>query len=149
MATHSSVLALRIQGWGSLVGCRLWGHTELDTTEVTCLAAAAHAKPTSLMDTWSFPWWLRRSSICLQCRKPRFSPWIGKIPWTRKWQPTPVFLPGDAHGQRSLVGYNPWACQESDTPEANNTLLYNQETEQHLHFLLRAHEYSAEHTSDL
>ena len=35
MATHSSVLAWRIQGWGSLVGCRLWGHTELDTTEAT------------------------------------------------------------------------------------------------------------------
>ena len=47
------------------------------------------------------------------------------------------------------MGYSPWACQESDMPEANNMLLYNQETEQQLHFLLRAHEYSAEHTSDL
>ena len=37
---------------------------------------------------------------------PGFDPWIGKIPWRRKWQPTPVFLPGKAHGQRSLVGYS-------------------------------------------
>ena len=37
----------------------------------------------------------------------RFNPWVGKIPWGRKWQPTPVFLPGESHGRRSLVGYNP------------------------------------------
>ena len=45
------------------------------------------------------------------------NPWVGKIPWRRKWQPTPVFLPGESHGQRSLVGYNPWGCKESDTTE--------------------------------
>ena len=37
-------------------------------------------------------------------RRPRFDPWIGKIPWRRKWQPTAVFLPGESHGQRSLAG---------------------------------------------
>ena len=37
----------------------------------------------------------------------KFDPWVGKIPWRRKWQPTPVFLPGKSHGQRSLVGYSP------------------------------------------
>ena len=37
--------------------------------------------------------------------------WVGKIPWRRAWQPTPVFLPGESHGQRSLVGYNPWGCK--------------------------------------
>ena len=37
--------------------------------------------------------------------------------WRRKWQPTPVFLPGKSHGQRSLVGYSPWGCKESDTTE--------------------------------
>ena len=36
-----------------------------------------------------------------------FDPWVGKIPWSRKWQPTPVFLPGESHGQRSLVGSSP------------------------------------------
>ena len=47
----------------------------------------------------------------------RFNPWVGKIPWRRAWQPTPVFLPGESHGQRSLVGYSPWGCKESDTTE--------------------------------
>ena len=41
-----------------------------------------------------------------------------KIPWRRAWQPTPVFLPGDSHGQRSLVGYSPWGRKESDMTEA-------------------------------
>ena len=41
--------------------------------------------------------------------------WVRKIPWQRKWQPTPVFLPGKSHGQRSLVGYSPWGHKESDT----------------------------------
>ena len=39
---------------------------------------------------------------------PGFNPWVRKIPWRRKWQPTPVFLPGESHGQRSLAGYSPW-----------------------------------------
>ena len=42
-----------------------------------------------------------------------FNPWVGKIRWRRKWQPTPVFLPGKSHGQRSLVGYSPWGHKES------------------------------------
>ena len=42
-------------------------------------------------------------------------PWVGKIPWRRKWQPTPVFLPGESYGQRGLVGYSPWGRKESDT----------------------------------
>ena len=45
-----------------------------------------------------------------------FDPWVGKIP-RRKWQPTPVFLPGGFHGQRILAGYSPWGCKESDTTE--------------------------------
>ena len=56
-------------------------------------------------------------SICLQCRTPGFDPWFGKIPWRRKWQPTPVLLPGKFHGPRSLVGCSPWGRQESDTTE--------------------------------
>ena len=42
-----------------------------------------------------------------------FSLWVGKIPWSRKWQPTSVFLPGESHEQRSLVGYSPWGHKES------------------------------------
>ena len=46
-----------------------------------------------------------------------FDPWVGKIPWRRARQPTPVFLPGEPHGQRSLAGYSPWGREESDTTE--------------------------------
>ena len=52
--------------------------------------------------------------VCLQCGRPQFYPWVGKIPWRMKWQPTPVFLPRESHGRRSLVGYSPWGRKESD-----------------------------------
>ena len=55
--------------------------------------------------------------MCLQCRRPGFDPWLGKIPWRREWQPIPVFLPGMFHGQKSLAGYSPWGCKESDMAE--------------------------------
>ena len=48
------------------------------------------------------------SCQCRRCRRPRSNPWAGKIPWRRAWQPTPVFLPGESHGQRSLAGCRPW-----------------------------------------
>ena len=44
---------------------------------------------------------------CRICKRRWFNPWVGKNPWRRKWQPTPVFLPGESHGQRSLAGYSP------------------------------------------
>ena len=53
----------------------------------------------------------------MECRRPGFDPCIGKIPWRRKWQPTPVLLPGEPHGGRSLVGYSPWGRKESDMTE--------------------------------
>ena len=56
--------------------------------------------------------------ICLQDKRPEFNPCVGKIPWRRKWQPTLVFLPGDSHGQRSLVDYSPWGHKELDTTKA-------------------------------
>ena len=46
-----------------------------------------------------------------------FDPWVGKIPGRRAWQPTAVFLPVEPHGQRSLAGYSPWGCMESDRTE--------------------------------
>ena len=46
---------------------------------------------------------------------PGFGPWVGKIPWRREWLPTPVFLPGEFHGQRSLVGYSPWGRKQDMT----------------------------------
>ena len=66
------------------------------------------------------PRWLRGKESTCQCRKLRrhgFDPWIGKIPWKRKWQPTPAFFPGKSHGQKSLAGHSPWGCKEWDTTE--------------------------------
>ena len=57
------------------------------------------------------PWWCRGSSICPQCERPGFNPWVRKILWRRNWQPTPVLLPWKSHGQRSLVGYKSMGLQ--------------------------------------
>ena len=46
-----------------------------------------------------------------------FDPWVGKVPWRRAWQPTPVFLPGESHGQKSLASYSLWGHEESDMTE--------------------------------
>ena len=46
-----------------------------------------------------------------------FDPWVGKIPWRRKWQSAPAFLPRESHGQRSLLGYSPWGHKELETTE--------------------------------
>ena len=64
-----------------------------------------------------------KESLC-QCRSHRrhgFHPWVGNIPWRRKWQPTPVLLPGKSHGQRSLGGRSPQGCKELETSEQLNT----------------------------
>ena len=93
------------------------------------------------------PWWLRWQRICPQCGRPwipwteepgglqstgsqrvghdwmtlltylLFDPWVRKISWRRKCRLTPVFLPGESHGQRNLVGYIPWDCKELDMTE--------------------------------
>ena len=54
---------------------------------------------------------------------------VGKIPWSRVWQPTPVFLPGKSHGQRSLVGCGPWRRKELDTTEATCLFIWLYTTE--------------------
>ena len=62
-------------------------------------------------------WWLSGkefSNEFFHCRGFGFNPWVGKIPWRRKWQPIPIFLLGKPHGQRRLVSYGPWGCKESD-----------------------------------
>ena len=65
--------------------------------------------------SWGLPWWLSSKESTCRCRrrtKHGFDPWVGKIPWRRKCQPAPVFLPGKFHGQRSLA--SPWSHKESD-----------------------------------
>ena len=74
--------------------------------------------------------------ICVQCRSPGFNPWVGNIPWRRKRQPTPVFLPGE-----SLAGYSSWSGKEQHTtegltlslftPKGKKKVIHNSTTTQH------------------
>ena len=94
-------------GQGGLACCNSWGRKESDTTE--------RLNWTELnLYPW-LPWWLNGKESACQCRRHGFHPWVGKIPWRRKWQPTTIFLSGKSHGQRSLAGYSSWSRRESDT----------------------------------
>ena len=79
--------------------------------------AAVHgvAKSWTRLSDWTeLNWEWQWTSTC-QCRRNKrcqFDPWVRKIPWRRAWQPTPVFLPGEFHGQRSMAGYSPWGHKE-------------------------------------
>ena len=120
MATHSSVLAWRIPGTvepGGLPskGSHRVGHDWSD------LAAAAHSwlesKMMQLLGQQSstasgLPRWLSGKESASQCSRCGFYPWVEKIPWRGKWQPTLVLLPGKSHGQSNLVGYSPWGHNE-------------------------------------
>ena len=74
-----------------------------------------------LEEGMSFPDGISGKVPAYQCRRHKrcmLIPWVRKIPWRRTWKPTPVFLPKEFHGQRSLAGYSPWDCKELDTTEA-------------------------------
>ena len=58
---------------------------------------------------------------CRRLKRCEFGPWVKKIPWRRAWQPTPVFLAGESHGQKSPMGYSPGGRKESDTTEGLST----------------------------
>ena len=78
------------------------------------------------MQTADFPVAASGKEPACQCRRERhkrcrFDPWVRKTPWRRAWQPTPVLLPRESHGQRSLVGYSPWHRKESDPTERLST----------------------------
>ena len=66
------------------------------------------------MNTGLPTWYSGKESSCQgrKHKRHRFNPWVGNMPWSRKWQPTLVLLPGKFHGQRSLVGYSAWDCKE-------------------------------------
>ena len=73
------------------------------------------------MYMWGFPGGASGKEPTCQCRIGKrlgFNPWVRKIPWRRAWQPAPIFLPGESHGQRSLAGYSPWGHKELDMTEA-------------------------------
>ena len=86
-----------------LIFCRLFGIFSLGVW----IFIYTYCFAVSLCYIWASlvaQWW----RICLQCRRPRIDPWVRKISWKGEWQPTPVFSPGEFHGQRSLVDYSPW-----------------------------------------
>ena len=94
-------------GQGELACCSPWGCKELDTTE-------------QLNWTYGLPRWYSGKEFachCRSCKRCMFNPWIRKIPWRKKWKPTPVFLPRKFQGQRNLADYSPWGCKELDMTE--------------------------------
>ena len=84
--THSVTVHLSFLQWSGLYFSIVW--------------PTLPGKPTFLV-----------KKICLQCLRPRFDPWVRKVPWRRKWQPSPVSLPGKSHGK---AGYSPWGHKELD-----------------------------------
>ena len=102
MATHSSILACRIPWTEKTGGLQSMGSERVGHHWVT-----KHTHRESEMVSLV----AQQERICLQSRRPGFDPWVGKIPWRRAWQPTPGFLPGESHGQRSLEGYSSWVAK--------------------------------------
>ena len=91
-----------VLGWGPLLG--LYGGAFLDI----------------FFSMFKLSWCLSGKEYACQYRRHKrceFNPWVGKMPWRRAWQPSPIFLPGESHGERSLVGYSPWGHKESDKAE--------------------------------
>ena len=105
------ILAWRIPGMGEPGGLLSMGlhRVRHDSSDLAAAAAAA-----------GFPGGSNGNVSACNARDLG-STWVrslvGKIPWRRKWQPTPAFLPGKSHGWRTLVGYSPWGCKEMDTTE--------------------------------
>ena len=121
------------QGRGSLLGCCLWGRTEWDTTEATWRQQQPLRLDNfnCLIDPFFFPAQVSYGTNspsrmkgklryfpggtsgkepacqCRQCKRSRFSLWVRKISWRRKWQPTPVFSLGESQWQGNLAGYGP------------------------------------------
>ena len=141
-------------GRRSLVGCSPWGHKESDMTErlhfhfsLSCigegngnpLQCSCLENPRDRGAWWAAVYGVAQSQTRLKrlsssskkesacrCRRWGFDPWARKIPWRRKWQPTPVFLPGESHEQRSLAATVHGGHTKLDTTEQvnNNTPFY-------------------------
>ena len=138
--TTIPILTPRTSCRGGALGPALWVSSRLPTLNTTAGLIFS--------DT---PWWFLRlcpilgflgdsdGKVLPECRRPGFDPWIGKIPWRRKWKPTPVFLPGEFHGQRNLVGYSPWGHKESDTTEWLRTHTHTRPILIHNLFLMAPH----------
>ena len=105
-------MPLEFHGQRSLVSYSPWVRKESDTTKAVTtttihrsIYVTRQTIPYLYLYNQTLLWLSGKESTC-QCRGRRFDPWVGKVPWRRKWQPTPIFLPGKSHGQRSPAGYN-------------------------------------------
>ena len=114
MRASASVFSVNVQGWFPL---GLTGLMSLRSKGLTSIFSYTTIRNHQFFGAQP-PLW-SNFHICkeftCQCRRCGFDPWVRKILWGRKWQPTPVFLPGKSHGQRSLVGYSPRGHKDSDT----------------------------------
>ena len=115
------------EGWGT--GQRQW----------KVLQTSSYKTIVGMWCTTDLPWWFSGKRLQLQCRRPKFDPWVGKTRWRSKWQPTPVFLPRKSHGQRSLVGYSPGVMKSQtrlNTSTTTDTYIRRTQitTQKHLFF---------------
>ena len=120
MAAHFSIFCLENTtdrgAWWATVQAVAKSWTQLSNWTHIHIFIRAYIKLASLVAQW----W----RIHLLCRRCGFCPCIKKISWWRKWQPTPVFLPGKSHGQKSLEGYSPWDRKELDmTYQVSNNMI--------------------------
>ena len=110
MATHSSILAGRSPRTEESDGLQSLG-----------LQRVGHDLATKPAPPYYTPFFMHmlfyRITNLPAMQETWVQSWVGKILWRREWQPTPVFLPGEPHGQRSVAGYSPWGHKESDTTE--------------------------------
>ena len=128
----SFLLCWHLHWWSKSNGWYNCFSTNAGSTTYSFLKSQFYSRWSSKMINLIKPWvWntyrLPRSlsgkeSAC-QCRRCAFEPWVGKILWRREWQPTPVFLPGESHRQRSLAGCSPRGLKELDTTEQQSMSL--------------------------
>ena len=128
------ILRLLIQatpGYSILPPVPAWPHgpsTRATHSSRTCLEASSTYRSRPSSSDWldnryiklDLPGGTRDKELscqCRRCKRHRLNPWVYKIPWRRAWQPTPVFLSGESHGQRCRAGYSPWGRKELDTTE--------------------------------
>ena len=103
-------LQTRILEWVAI----LFFRESKNWTWVSCLAGGFFTVWVTREGWWASQVALVVKDLPTDAADARFNPWVGKMPWNRKWQPALVFLPGRFHGQRSLAGYSPWSCRKSD-----------------------------------
>ena len=104
----------------------------LPTSEVS-VRVINYITASYLQNSLAFPGGASGKESACQCRRHKrhgFNPWVGKIPWSRKGQPTPIFLPGKFHGKGGLMGYSLWGHKEPDMSEWTQTSYLQRQLEE-------------------